>query len=64
MLMLYAAANVRFLHKQKPYILYFWNFCINNNTIFHSIPQLCKVSGPIFFFFQSYSKRYTDKSIL
>ena len=32
----------------------FLNFCINNDAIFHSILQLCEISGPIF----SYSKRF------
>ena len=57
---MYATANVCFLYIQKPYILYFSNFHINNNTIFRSILQLCKISRPIF----PYSKRYTDKFIL
>ena len=42
------------------YILYFSNFCINNDAIFCSILQLCKISGPIF----SYSKIFTDEFIL
>ena len=45
---------------QNLYILYFSNFCINNDAIFCSILQLCKISGPIF----SYSKIFTDEFIL
>ena len=56
----YAAADVCFLYIQKPYILYFSNFCINNDTIFHSILQLCKISGPLF----SYSKKLPDQFVL
>ena len=57
---IYAAADVCFLHTQKPYLLYFSNSRIYNDAIFRSISQLCKISGPIF----SYSKRYTDEFIL
>ena len=45
---------------QHLYILYFSNFCINNDAIFRSTWELCKISGTIF----SYSKRFTDKFIL
>ena len=49
----YVVADVCFLYIQKPYILYFSNFRINNDAIFHCISQqLCKLSGPMF----SYSK--------
>ena len=47
---------IKFLHIYKKctnnYILYFPNFDSNNDAIFRSISQLCKVSGPIF----SYAK--------
>ena len=56
----YAAADVCFLYMQKPYILYFSAFRIDNDAIFCSISQLCKISGSIF----SYSKRFTDEFIL
>ena len=46
--MIYVAADVCFLYIQKLYIVYFSNIFINNNAIFHSILQLCKISGPIF----------------
>ena len=45
---------------QDPNILYFSNFCFNNDAIFRAILQLCKILGPMF----SYSKRFTDESIL
>ena len=32
----YAAADVYFLYMQKPYILYFLDFRIINDAIFHS----------------------------
>ena len=57
---IYAAADVCFLYIQKPYILYFSNSRINNDAIFRSISQLCKISGPIF----PYSKRFADKFMI
>ena len=45
---------------QHLYILCFSNFCINNDAIFRSISQLCKISGPSF----SYSKRFTEEFII
>ena len=35
----YAAADIYFLYIQKRYILYFWDFRINNDAIVHSIWQ-------------------------
>ena len=46
---IHAVDDVCFLYAQKPYILYFLNFQINNDAIFCSILQLCKISGPYFF---------------
>ena len=57
---MHAAADVSFLYIQNLYILYFSNFCINNDTLFHSILQLCKISKQIF----SYSKRFTGEFTL
>ena len=57
---IYVAADVCFLYIHKPYILYFSNFRINNDAIFHSILQLCKIYEPIF----SYSERFTDEYML
>ena len=45
---------------ENLYILYFSNFCINNDTILGSILQLFIISRPIFL----HSKRFTDKFIL
>ena len=46
---IYVAADVWFLDIQKAYVLYFSNFCINNNSIFHSILQhTVKVSDQSF----------------
>ena len=61
---IYAAADVCFLYVQKLYILYFSNFCINNDghndAIFRSISRFCKISGIIFL----YSKAFIDEFIL
>ena len=44
----------------KPIILYFSDFCISNDDLFHSILQLFKISRPVFL----YSKRFTNEFIL
>ena len=57
---IYAAANSIFIYTKTLHpFLYFLDFHVNNDAIFCSILQLCKISGPIF----SYSKKYTDEFI-
>ena len=57
---IYADADLCFLFIQNLYFLYVSNFCINNDAIFRSILQLCKISETIFL----HSKRFTDEFIL